>query len=312
MSQEKRLFRDVEHDICIVCLDMLNHSHVHFQTNNYENGNYVPKDVMVLKNLVFREEFDFVFNLKASSTDWIIASKLLKHQPLGDIAQCHEGIHSGNIRNKLFIKGYKPNLKPMYYGGKAGDIIRPYVSYLNDWYVDYRASLINSEIGEYASLRDERLFIYPKIYITRTGNPFKAFYDENSYASNNFFSLQIKEYEHNTRENLLFILPLVNSKVCQFFIRKFAAPRLGDSFVETKIIHLLKFPIPYATSNQRDSLLSLVGQILKAKKDSPQADTREMEQQIDIIIYHLYGLTYEEVLIVDPETQITKEEYEKR
>ncbi len=27
-------------------------------------------------------------------------------------------------------------------------------------------------------------------------------------------------------------------------------------------------------------------------------------------MYHLYGLTYDEVLIVDPETPITREEYE--
>ena len=35
------------------------------------------------------------------------------------------------------------------------------------------------------------------------------------------------------------------------------------------------------------------------------------EQQIDLLVYHLYGLTYDEVLIVDPETPITKEEYNK-
>ena len=35
------------------------------------------------------------------------------------------------------------------------------------------------------------------------------------------------------------------------------------------------------------------------------------EQQIDLFVYHLYGLTYDEVLIVDPETPITREEYEK-
>lgn len=29
------------------------------------------------------------------------------------------------------------------------------------------------------------------------------------------------------------------------------------------------------------------------------------------LVYHLYGLTYDEVLIVDPETPITREEYEK-
>ena len=34
-----------------------------------------------------------------------------------------------------------------------------------------------------------------------------------------------------------------------------------------------------------------------------------LEQQIDLLVYHFYGLTYDEVLIVDPDTPITKEEY---
>lgn len=34
------------------------------------------------------------------------------------------------------------------------------------------------------------------------------------------------------------------------------------------------------------------------------------DREIDLRVYHLYGLTYDEVLTVDPETQITKEEYE--
>lgn len=40
------------------------------------------------------------------------------------------------------------------------------------------------------------------------------------------------------------------------------------------------------------------------------ADTTSLENQIDFLVYHLYGLTYDEVLIVDPETPISREEYE--
>ena len=35
------------------------------------------------------------------------------------------------------------------------------------------------------------------------------------------------------------------------------------------------------------------------------------DRQIDLFVYHLYGLTYDEVLIVDPDTSITREEYKK-
>ena len=41
------------------------------------------------------------------------------------------------------------------------------------------------------------------------------------------------------------------------------------------------------------------------------SDNKTMiSDSIDLLIYHLYGLTYDEVLIVDPETPITREEYE--
>jgi hypothetical protein len=41
------------------------------------------------------------------------------------------------------------------------------------------------------------------------------------------------------------------------------------------------------------------------------ADTSKEESEIDLLVYHLYALTYDEVLIVDPETPITREEYEQ-
>jgi hypothetical protein len=78
--------------------------------------------------------------------------------------------------------------------------------------------LIDKRRGLYASLRDEQIFQRPKIYISRTGNPFKAFLDETSYASNNFFSLQFKDYDQNDLESLKVILHFVISPITKYFI----------------------------------------------------------------------------------------------
>lgn len=43
--------------------------------------------------------------------------------------------------------------------------------------------------------------------------------------------------------------------------------------------------------------------------DSQGKDHHAMTR-LDMILYHLYDLTYDEVLVVDPETPITREEYE--
>ena len=47
-----------------------------------------------------------------------------------------------------------------------------------------------------------------------------------------------------------------------------------------------------------------------AKKEQGK-DTTEEERQIDLMVYKLYGLTYDEVKIIDPDFGMSKEEYEK-
>lgn len=63
---------------------------------------------------------------------------------------------------------------------------------------------------------------------------------------------------------------------------------------------------------------ALVDKILSANASvssayNPQADTKELEDQIDIMFYKLYELTYDEVKIIDLSIEqiISKEEYEK-
>lgn len=40
------------------------------------------------------------------------------------------------------------------------------------------------------------------------------------------------------------------------------------------------------------------------------ADTQKLENRINLLVYQLYDLTYDEVLIIDPQTPITRDEYE--
>jgi len=68
--------------------------------------------------------------------------------------------------------------------------------------------------------------------------------------------------------------------------------------------------LPFKMPNEYGSIVKNVEAILLAKHNDKQADTTSLENQIDILVYHLYGLTYDEVLIVDPDTPITREEYE--
>ncbi len=295
-----RPFKSVDHDVCVIHIKKnIIGSNIHLMSHQWDGTKERVRDVILSKKDIIYSQFDYVINLKLQTEDLPILSRLMKHCPLSSIMQCHEGIHSGNIRDKLFIRKETSSLKPLYYGGGAGDTISTYYSKRSGWFVDYRKELINKVKGEYASLRDESIFIYPKIYLTRTGNPFKSFYDDESYASNNFFSLQMLDMSQNNRRNLLALLPFINSTVCQYFIRVYAAPRLGNTFIETKIIHLLKFPIPALSDKQIDTLVSKVEDLINCKKENISGDVTDIERALKLLVYDCYDLTEDEIQVIE-------------
>ena len=302
VPEKIRPFYDVEHDVSVIVLDKDYEDEItNIQLCKYD---FEQRKLCYNKKKLARKEFVFPdygysYNLLLSQKDLDIYNKLKPLNSIKEIMQCHEGIHTGNMRSKLFHPSkINTHCKPLFFGARSGDKIDSFYSTRKGWFVDYRDSLINKNLGMYASLRDEKIFRYPKIYISRTGNPFKAFLDEDSYASNNFFSLQFKNYELNNLDSLKSILGFINSKFSQYIIRKIIAPRLGNTYVETKIIHLLELKLTGGL-NDNKSLQSLADQILTAKKANPQADTTALEAEIDQLVYELYGLTDEEIAIVE-------------
>lgn len=101
------------------------------------------------------------------------------------------------------------------------------------------------------------------------------------------------------------ILSVLNSKAVNYYFKYF------NQTNHVPIGEIRKIPFPAIPIPKQNKLTDLVDQILSAKKENPSADTSALEQLIDLLVYHLYGLTYDEVLIVDPATPITKEEYDR-
>ncbi len=69
--------------------------------------------------------------------------------------------------------------------------------------------------------------------------------------------------------------------------------------------------LPIASNEKiNDPIVILVDQILHQKQQDPTADTTALEAQIDLLVYRLYGLSWAEVKLVDPEFEMSEEEYE--
>lgn len=101
--------------------------------------------------------------------------------------------------------------------------------------------------------------------------------------------------------DLLYLLGVLNSKSINFFFKQTST----NTNVTSK--EIAKFPI-LVNVNSISVITKLVKEILDLKQR--MFDTSALENQIDFLVYHLYGLTYDEVLIVDPKTPISREEYE--
>ncbi|MFH1446759.1 MAG: Eco57I restriction-modification methylase domain-containing protein [Chloroflexota bacterium] len=91
-----------------------------------------------------------------------------------------------------------------------------------------------------------------------------------------------------------YLLAVMNSSVARDFLR---SNRRSN-------IHLYpddwkELPIPDVSSEKQKPIVELVDQILAAKKKDPKADTSALEKQIDEMVYALYGLTPEEIAIVE-------------
>jgi Alw26I/Eco31I/Esp3I family type II restriction m6 adenine DNA methyltransferase len=104
--------------------------------------------------------------------------------------------------------------------------------------------------------------------------------------------------EGDTDLTLEYILGLLNSRLYQW---RFKLTSTNNN-VGTNEIDVL--PIVEKQKNDTDfnlieSISSTVTAIIKAKKEKPDADTSELEAKIDELVYELYGLTDEEIAIVE-------------
>jgi len=94
----------------------------------------------------------------------------------------------------------------------------------------------------------------------------------------------------------LYLLGLLNSKVLDFLMHSISAERQGGYF-EYKPMYTEQLPIINATPAQRAAIETLVRKLLDAKGQGPQV--AEWERELNALVYELYGLTEEEIAVVE-------------
>ncbi|MYK95966.1 hypothetical protein F4009_18535 [Candidatus Poribacteria bacterium] len=118
---------------------------------------------------------------------------------------------------------------------------------------------------------------------------------------NKFYSLDTTRFL--TGKNLTYLLGLLNSKFFLFaFKNYYAGGHLGSKGFRFKSEFMKNFPVlPITEANQpiAERIEMQVDKILDAKHTDPDADTSDLEDEIDELVYELYNLREDEIAIVE-------------
>jgi hypothetical protein len=157
-----------------------------------------------------------------------------------------------------------------------------------------KISFIDKEILKEFS-KEKMFFEKERILIRETGSIITALYlDGLLYSNRSLFNILITDTKFDTK----FVLGCLNSKVLQFYYQtKFKAET--ELFPKIRIIQARELPIPTISPTAQQPIISLVEKILSAKKENPTADTSALEAEIDKLVYVLYGLTEEDIAVIE-------------
>lgn len=118
-----------------------------------------------------------------------------------------------------------------------------------------------------------------------------------SYCNTLLFVLKLKKGEAKISYKAL--LGILNSKFIAWYYRKKFQITDDDTFPQIMIRDIQQFSIPNEINTDTMKIETLVNQIMIKKSLDNSADTTTMENQIDQLVYQLYGLTEEEIRIIE-------------
>lgn len=213
---------------------------------------------------------------------------------LGDSVKFSLGIKTSNDE-KFVLDAKKDDDSYKMLRGK--DVGRWSYTFANKW-IWYRPQLMNERKG--SGPRKLEYFLRPKLLVRDVANEIQATFDNDNYLTTDTVSI----IYHSGNHDLKFILGLLNSK----FINKWFKLNF-DAGLHIKINQLQNIPIPKKVSTGDEKrMITLVDKILlntgiPEYQNSPekQAKVHDIERQIDELVYELYGLTDEDIKIVEHE-----------
>jgi adenine-specific DNA-methyltransferase len=134
----------------------------------------------------------------------------------------------------------------------------------------------------------------PRVLIRRTGNSVCATYSDTPELIESTLYIMTGE----TEKDLKSALAILNSKLMTYYVRQSFVTN-QQAFPQIVMSNLERLPLATLSAQQKGRLASLVSKVLTVKRADPRADTSTLEGEINQLVYQLYGLTEEDIAIVE-------------
>ncbi|CCH51848.1 Modification methylase PaeR7I Short=M.PaeR7I [Fibrisoma limi BUZ 3] len=95
-----------------------------------------------------------------------------------------------------------------------------------------------------------------------------------------------------------YVLGIMNCRTTNFVMQQISSTKQNGYF-EYKPVYISQIPIPDISADAQAPFIEKVDAILAAKRDNPKADTSALEAELDQMVYALFALTPEEIVIVE-------------
>ena len=248
-----------------------------FSQNNWNIWLGTPREVSLLTKMIeksewlIKDKYDIV--AAATVSEAYIIKELLKDDSCS--SNQFKLINSGTINKYMSLWG-KKDTKYI-----KGSYAKPIVEKK-----DLKLKLPN----RYRLAESEKLIIASMTKVL------EVFYDDGKYLAGKSTTC-ILQKEANF--GLKFLLGVLNSKLESFWlIKKYNSQAMSGEAIGISTSVIQSLPIPPATTEQQEPIIDLVCKILSIKNDST-TDTTALEHKIDELVYKLYGLTEEEIAVVE-------------
>jgi hypothetical protein len=232
-----------------------------------------------------------------------LVSKLLSKSKFGEYLKIIDGgIHTGNVRDKIFFHNESKGAKDRLLQGKQiqrwniwWDAPSAKYRYLNASYKPADTFGIgrggkSSKLKEYWSMHDPAIHFLPdRLLMRQTSDTLFVAYqnlkeDGQFYTDNTLFTISLSQ----NLGSLKYFLALLNSKLLNY-VYKYLSMEEGKILAQVKTALVEEVPVVFDAPKEKE-VVKLVNEIIQKRRLNPGCDVSDIEMELDSLVCDIYGL----------------------